>query len=80
MRRSRPLPALVNAYSGISHAQAECLDCGWTNFNRKNALATGSVHARRTGHMVSVEQVVGVTYNRRELGPDGRATPLQEAL
>ena len=62
------LPALANRYSGVLDAQAECRDCDWENRNRKNALATASVHARRTGHEVHVEQTVGVAYNRRDRG------------
>jgi hypothetical protein len=69
VRRSRPyrpLPALGRSSSGITHALAECVDCDWRNENRKNALATGSIHARRTGHFVMVEQVLSVFYNRRD--------------
>jgi hypothetical protein len=62
----RSLPELARVSSGITHAIAECVDCDWRNENRKNALATGSVHARRTGHFVMVEQVLSVFYNRRE--------------
>jgi hypothetical protein len=67
-RPYRPLPALRNAYSGVVHAQAECLTegCGWQAPTWKNALGVGAVHARRYGHHVVAEQVVAVTYNRPE--------------
>lgn len=61
-----PAPDLKNRYSGVVHAQAECEDCDWTASERKNALANGSLHARRTGHTVQCEQVTAVTYNKKE--------------
>lgn len=60
------LPRLINRWTGVPDASAECDDCGWSNENRKNALATGSVHARRTGHQVHATQTLSITYNRRE--------------
>lgn len=51
--------------SGVNHAVAICSDCGWRNENRKNALATAAIHARKHGHEVSVDQCLGITYNRR---------------
>lgn len=59
-------PALTNRYSGVLDAFAECDECEFEASNRKNALALGSQHARRTGHQVRCEQSIGVTYNRKE--------------
>lgn len=58
-------PPLTNRYSGVLDATAECDECEFTADNRKNALALGSQHARRTGHQVRCEQSIGVTYNRK---------------
>lgn len=57
--------ALKNKYSGVLDAQAACDDCEWSSYTRTNALANGSLHARRTGHTVRAEQTIGVTYNRK---------------
>jgi hypothetical protein len=64
-RAYRPLPPLRNTYSGVSAAMAQCRECDWRN-ERKNAMATASVHARTTGHEVHCDQIVVVTYNRQE--------------
>lgn len=60
------LPRLKNRASGVTDAAAECDDCDWLNEGRSNALATASIHARRTGHQVYARQEISVTYNRRE--------------
>lgn len=49
-------------YSGILDADAECQDCSWVTYSRKNALANGAQHCDRTGHRVVCQQIVGVTY------------------
>lgn len=59
-------PRLVNRYTGIEHAEAQCQDCDWHTYQRKNALATASLHARRTGHAVRAMQAVIVFYNKRD--------------
>jgi hypothetical protein len=64
-RAYRPLPPLRNTYSGVSAVMAECRDCPW-RLERKNAMGTANIHARRTGHEVHVDQIVVVTYNRRD--------------
>jgi hypothetical protein len=62
----RPLPPLANRHSGVLDAEATCDECDFTAYNRKNALALGSQHARRTGHQVRCQSIIGVTYNRKE--------------
>lgn len=66
-----------NTYTGILgvHAWCDGRDCGWT-LEAKNALAVAARHAdAHPDHEVHVEQVLGVTYNRRtdeELFADGQ--------
>ncbi len=57
----------VDTYTGITHAIAFCHECGWENQNRKNAMATGKIHAMTHGHKVDVEQLLSVRYK-----PSGR--------
>lgn len=63
---SRSLPPLANSYSGVFDAVAKCDECDALYDNRKNAVALGNQHARRTGHQVHWEQTIGGTYNRKE--------------
>jgi hypothetical protein len=65
-RSYRALPPLANRYSGVLEAAAECDECEWLTESRKNALALGSQHARRTGHQVTCTQTISVRYNRKE--------------
>lgn len=51
-----------HTFTGISHAQANCYDCGWQTFSYKNALANAARHHDAYGHTVHVEQVLSVTY------------------
>lgn len=52
-------------HSGVLGVVAECRDCDWES-EAKNALGNAAQHADRTGHTVHVEQMIGVTYNRKE--------------
>lgn len=54
-----------NSYTGILGCHAECEDCDF-KVESKNALGTAARHAdAHPDHTVHVEQVLGVTYNRR---------------
>jgi hypothetical protein len=56
-----------NTYTGILGVHAWCEDeaCGWKT-EAKNALGTAARHAdAHPDHEVHVEQVLGITYNRR---------------
>lgn len=54
-----------NTYTGILGCLAECEDCGWS-LEAKNALANAARHAdAHPDHTVHVEQILGVTYNRK---------------
>lgn len=66
-KRRQPLPNLQNTYTGILECTAECDECEFHATNRKNAMAIGNIHARTTGHQVRVQQVLGVTYNKKGL-------------
>lgn len=59
-----PMPPLRSTHTGVIEAMATCQTCGWSNEDRHNALATGSIHARRYGHHVEVEQTISITYNK----------------
>jgi hypothetical protein len=55
----------INTFTGISACFAECEDCGWS-LEAKNALGNAAIHAdKNPTHTVHVEQVLGVTYNRK---------------
>jgi hypothetical protein len=53
--------------------RAWCTECGWSNSNYKNALATAARHADATGHEVHIEQGISIVYNRKSGGSG--ATP-----
>jgi hypothetical protein len=50
---------------GITHGMAECLDCGWSTQQYKNAQATAARHAKAHGHKVSVEIAMSGYYDGR---------------
>lgn len=61
--------------SGITEQVAECLGCGWSSFNHKNAVANAARHCDASGHIVRCHQVVDTVY-----GPPGTpAEALQHA-
>lgn len=68
MRRP-PLPPVTNRFSGVLDAEAFCAECPWFTMAR-NAMGSGNLHARRTGHQVRVQQIIGVTYNRKDGVPN----------
>lgn len=45
----------------VIHCIAQCKVCGWTAQAYKTAAREAAIHARKTNHIVTVEQ--GVTYN-----------------
>lgn len=54
-----------NTYTGVLDVQADCRDCDWSS-EARNALANAARHAdAHPDHEVNVEQVLGVTYNRK---------------
>lgn len=59
------MPPVTNTWTGITHAFADCHDCGAT-WGSRNAVGLANQHARRTGHEVAAEQMISITYNRRE--------------
>lgn len=54
----------VTKHTGLLGVIAECHMCGWSS-EARNAMGNAAQHAERTGHEVSVEQTIGVTYNKR---------------
>lgn len=54
--------------SGVVHAEGRCEDCGQEFTHYKNALALSAQHAARTGHTVTCEQSLAVTYNPKQNG------------
>lgn len=58
---SRNRPDTVR-FSGVIHGLGKCDECNWESSSYKNALATAKVHHNITGHTVSVEQAIAVTY------------------
>jgi hypothetical protein len=58
-----------NTYTGVLGVTAQCHDCGWYT-EALNGLANAARHAdAHPDHEVSVEQTIGVTYNRKDPGP-----------
>ena len=51
--------------SGVVHAIATCVDCGWISSNYKNAQAVGAKHAKHYGHLVEVEVGIVSVYDGR---------------
>lgn len=60
------MPPVANTYTGVLDCTAECDECEFTADNRKNAMAVGNLHARRTGHQVRIEQTLSVMYNKKD--------------
>lgn len=63
MPRRKPLPPVRNTYTGVAGTSFHCQTCGWETYER-NGLGIANQHARRTGHHVSGEQIIVVSYNR----------------
>jgi len=40
---------------GLTHAQADCLDCAWSA-DSLNAMVLAAKHHRKTGHQVMIER------------------------
>lgn len=55
---------MTTRWSGLLDVEAAC-ECGWES-RAKNALGNAKRHADATGHVVTVQQIIGVTY-----APDG---------
>ena len=58
----------VTRWSGVLDVEASC-ECGWQS-RAKNALANAKRHATATGHVVTVQQIIGVTYAPRGMDKD----------
>lgn len=59
-----------NTYTGILGCHAWCEDCPWAQ-ESSNALGSAARHAdAHPDHEVQVEQVLGVTYNRKGPGEE----------
>jgi len=65
MRRRMRKPRTVRTPQRIIHCIANCQTCNWTEEGYLKAARAGSIHTRRTGHVVVVEQ--GTTYEVRPL-------------
>ena len=50
---------------GVTHAIAECEDCGWRNEQYKNAQATAAIHAKKHKHKVQVDIGLAGYYDGR---------------
>jgi hypothetical protein len=47
----------------VVHVEAECSDCDWRD-ERPGALGRAAQHHDRTGHYVSTQQIIRVSYGR----------------
>ena len=50
----------------LTHAIAICFDCGWREEDYNTAQKKARKHAKKTGHMVSLETAYGQVYNPKE--------------
>lgn len=48
--------------TGVIHAIADCSTCG-AHYDSRNAIGLAAQHAHRTGHTVTAEQAVSMTWN-----------------
>lgn len=62
MRKAREKRKATN---GTIHVIANCRDCDWSCERVETARAAGLRHAKRYGHLVSVEVGRAVTYDYR---------------
>lgn len=60
--------AIKTRHSGVTHAMGGCYDCGGTDakWHGRNAVACAANHARHTSHHTWAEQVIAVSYNRKD--------------
>lgn len=65
MTKPRAYRPPITRRAGVTGAIAECDECPWRNLQR-NALATGAIHARATGHQVHCVQELSITYNAKD--------------
>jgi len=50
----------------LIHATANCEDCEWNDEDYHKAPKTGPLHAKKTGHTVSVETGYWIIYNAKK--------------
>jgi hypothetical protein len=63
------LMARRNTYTGLFEASAKCQDCSFEVFSR-NSIGLAAQHAdRHPDHEVQAQQVIGITYNRKDPKP-----------